>query len=195
MTDTDKRSVATDALATLGTVIGENEKRDAIHLAVLPTVAGQYLRPGDHVGLREDGSAVAGGQKFIGIVDPFLTKSLQPGERFWLVIYPRQITSLRHVWEHPDVPDAAAVPAADPKAVSEAWIRDFGDRIDQGSRSLMEAATLWVEQEDYTFSGENEGYKDASDEDWRTFWGHYEVLTGKRPKPGKEEWGFFSCSC
>ncbi len=32
----DKRSVATDALATLGTIIDETAKRDAIHLAVIP---------------------------------------------------------------------------------------------------------------------------------------------------------------
>jgi len=34
--DGDKRTVATDALMTLGSIIGSEEKRDAIHLAVAP---------------------------------------------------------------------------------------------------------------------------------------------------------------
>lgn len=37
----DKRSVATDALETLGTIIDDKQKRDAIHLAVEPVVAGE----------------------------------------------------------------------------------------------------------------------------------------------------------
>ena len=35
----DKRKVSTDALETLGTLIGSDEKRDAIHLAVIPCEA------------------------------------------------------------------------------------------------------------------------------------------------------------
>lgn len=34
MSNAEKRSVSTDALETLGKIIGPNEKRDAIHLAV-----------------------------------------------------------------------------------------------------------------------------------------------------------------
>jgi hypothetical protein len=49
--DAEKRSVHTDALATLGTIIGEGEKRDAIHLAVEPTVAAEKLYPGQDVGV------------------------------------------------------------------------------------------------------------------------------------------------
>lgn len=45
----DKRQVRTDALGTLGTLIGENEKRDAIHLAVIPVKAGQDLSPGESI--------------------------------------------------------------------------------------------------------------------------------------------------
>src|ERR1041385_3217026 len=97
---TDKRSVFTDALETLGTIIDENQKRDAIHLAVEPMVAKEYLKPGEHV--TADGvSCIPYRKHSVGIVDPFLEKTVQPGERFWLVLYPRTIKSLRHVWEHP----------------------------------------------------------------------------------------------
>lgn len=40
----DNRSISTDALATLGTIIKDGG-RDAIHLAVEPVIAGEELRP------------------------------------------------------------------------------------------------------------------------------------------------------
>lgn len=79
----DKRTVTTDALETLGTIIGENEKRDAIHLAVEPIVAGQFLRPGMDIGIKADGKAYdRGPENNIGIVDPFLKNAVNEGERF-----------------------------------------------------------------------------------------------------------------
>ena len=71
----DKRTVHTDALETLGKIIDEGEKRDAIHLAVEPVQAGETLLPGEHIGI-VDGVAVAESEKLfkcVGIVDPFLS--------------------------------------------------------------------------------------------------------------------------
>jgi hypothetical protein len=48
-----KHKVATDALETLGTIIDDSAKRDAIHLAVIPAVAGEDLLPGMHVQLAD----------------------------------------------------------------------------------------------------------------------------------------------
>ncbi len=96
----DKRSVSTDALETIGNIIDEREKRDAIHLAVEPVLATVRVFPGQDVNAK--GEPV---EPFIGIVDPFLKQAVQPGQRFWLVIYPRMIHSLRHVWSHPSFKD------------------------------------------------------------------------------------------
>lgn len=105
----DKRSVSTDALETLGTIHTREEKRDAIHLGVEPVEAGEHLNPSEHIGIGPDGkayssvdSSVYSNIKALGVADPFLTRTINPGEKFWLVVYPRQITSLRHCWEHPD---------------------------------------------------------------------------------------------
>lgn len=103
----DKRSVHTDALATLGTIIDETAARDAIHLGVLPVIAGENLLPGEHLFLfvgKAYKDVGAANVQLVGIVDPFLNEPVARGERFWLIVYPRTITSLRHVWEHPHFP-------------------------------------------------------------------------------------------
>jgi hypothetical protein len=104
----DKRSVSTDALETLGMIHFKPEFRDAIHLAVEPVVAGAPLNPGQKI-VQIDGVAYpdgADGKRAVGIVDPFVPRQVQEGERFWLVVFPRVISSLRHVWTHPEVPEA-----------------------------------------------------------------------------------------
>ena len=91
-----------DALETLGTKISEGEQRDAVHVAVLPVEAAHPMHPGDHVGLL-NGKASFDAKEQVGIVDPFLSSRVQPGECFWLMLYPRTITSLRHEWTHPAI--------------------------------------------------------------------------------------------
>lgn len=109
MSHNDKRTPHTDALETLGMIHQHDEKRDAIHLGVEPVEAGEQLAVGAIIGIK-DGKAYQStkrnGIKALGIVDPFLESKVLPGQRFWLVVMPRQITSLRHVWEHPDFPDS-----------------------------------------------------------------------------------------
>jgi hypothetical protein len=106
----DKRSVSTDALETLGTIHVRQEYRDAIHLAVEPVIAGQPLKAGDHIYLHEDKAfkVPKNSPSALGIVDPFLPSQVKEGQSFWLVVYPRKITSLRHVWSHPSFPETAA---------------------------------------------------------------------------------------
>lgn len=100
----DKRSVSTDALETLGNII-EGGGRDAIHLAVEPIVAAEKLYPGQDIGI-VDGKATTKTDKKLGIVDPFIKGFVPEGAMFWLVVYPRRITSLRHIWTHPEFDDA-----------------------------------------------------------------------------------------
>lgn len=101
-------------VATLGTIIDDQQKRDAIHLAVEPAVAGEGMGPGDDVTIC-DGTAWRADEGDedapLGIVDPFLKSRVRKGERFWVVLYPRTIQSLRHVWTHPALPDEPGVVA------------------------------------------------------------------------------------
>ena len=82
MSNGDKRSVSTDALETLGTIIQPGQGRDAIHLAVEPVQAAIDLYPGQHVGLIDGKAGVV--KKPLGIVDPFLNNKVLKGSWFWL---------------------------------------------------------------------------------------------------------------
>ena len=187
---TDKRTVHTDALETLGTIITDKEKRDAIHLAVEPVVAGEELKPGEHVGFFEDGTAGKYGSA-IGIVDPFLNKNVQKGKHFWLVVYPRQITSLRHIWEHPAFPASNCF--IDLKAIdaSKQWIRSYAVGLEISYERLMGGAEEYLITGEITVSG---GYNLEGECTSDEFWVHYEIVTGT--KVAEEQRGnFFKCAC
>src|SRR6185503_13211587 len=100
---------------------GNKVGRDAIHVAVIPMVAGEILTPGQHVGLAKDGRVIKSNDQ-VGVVDPYLKVSVRSGQRFWLFLYPGSITSLRHEWTHPKFKDAVPLLA---KTVSMEWMSEF----------------------------------------------------------------------
>ncbi len=192
----DKRTVSTDALETLGTIIDDKAGRDAIHLAVEPAIAAQRLYPGQDVGFT-GGEAMASANP-VGIVDPFLKAPVQVGERFWLVVYPRQITSLRHVWEHPAFPESSKKSAEKTdKEKSEEWLRHWCDTNDVPAyESIIEGLLNShggddyghvVHQGEYLLSHGSEAHAEIPNE----FWDHIEIVTGKVFPRATH----FSCSC
>lgn len=196
---TDKRKVSTDALETLGTIITDKEKRDAIHLAVIPAKAGELLGRGNYINMK-DGVAMKA-HNGLGIVDPFVADVIQPGEWFWMVLRPRTITSLRHVWSHPDLPDepiAGSAPSVNMTA-SEAWLRNFIEGADCPSYEVTIASALGrYSDPDGDCSGYNDGESlhfsgwDAHGEIPPEFWVHLEIVTGQKVTSRPS---YFSCSC
>lgn len=202
--DGDKRTVATDALLTLGTIIDDTQKRDAIHLAVEPVIAGDDLAPGWHVTVTDGVAWPATAGNGIGIVDPFISGGVKKGQRFWFVMYPRMVHSLRHVWTHPAFPDAEATTPvvaaveADRKAASEQWLRSFCSTADcpdydqlirllTGKTTADDYASVEIDSDYLLFCG-----TDAHGEIPPEFWGHVEVVTGEK---FEHHPGYFSCSC
>ncbi len=95
----------------LGELIEDGDRRrDAVHMAVAPVTAAVLLAPGQHVGFIQVGDLERVGptDRCLGVVDPFLTDEIKPGQRFWLFLYPDTITGLRHIWAHPAFKAAAA---------------------------------------------------------------------------------------
>jgi hypothetical protein len=204
MSNTHK--VTTDALDTLGTIITEGH-RDAIHLAVEPCIAAEVLHSGQHIGI-VDGKATTKTDKLLGIVDPFLKTFVPEGGKFWLIVYPRTITSLRHVWSHPDFADVEKeeVSTNDLKESSEQWLRDWCKNTDDapsyedllaliaGVGVVSDAegygGKRWRNEGDYLLSrGSDAGGEIPNAYEVKH---HIEIVTGKRilSMPA-----YFSCSC
>lgn len=200
--------MAKDEVATMGEILTNDVGgRDAVHVAVISVVAGEMLVPGDHVGFKksaigEDKPVYAIADR-VGIVDPYLKKDVQKGQRFWLYLYPRTITSLRHNWTHPIFADAVAgstyVPPAT-KLDSEKWLRNFCadadcpaydtviELIAHGSIDNNEdEMSATIDSESMRFHG-----RDASGEIPPEFWTHVENVLGHAVK---HKPSYFSCSC
>jgi len=171
-------------------------ERDAIHMAVAPVLAGERLPRGSHVVISDSGKAMLWRPNSsieaerhavqVGIVDPFLdTPAVFKGERFWLLLYPGTITSLRHDWSHPAF-NKQWVGAA---SASEEWLRSFAmNDADLPYEEMMQAARNFIEHDSYLCEGEKWDGFSLPDE----FWDHYTAVTGLLPK---DRWSFFSCSC
>ncbi len=186
-------SEPTTALETLGTYLMDGTaQRDAIHLAVVPIVATEKVYPGQH--LTADGKATGGPP--VGIADPFLPGPANPGMTFWLVLYPRTITSLRHAWTHPAFPEAAVAAVNAPVSDKEAsmqWLRDLGDRVGVSANRLIESAREHI-HDTSGWSYLIGGYEMEGESTPPEFWDHYQIVTGELVPSEKRE-NFFSCSC
>jgi hypothetical protein len=192
---TNPHNLTTDALATLGNILDEHAGRDVIHLAVEPVIAGNPLRPGERVRLDNGKAVTASIDEAIGIVDPFLRGNIATGDRFWLVVNPRTITSLRHVWSHPAFSDQDVSPAVDSRSTSEKWMREwamkhvsedyYGDSVSVGEDAAYAFA---IEAGHRQHIGPYEDARDYIDSEW---WSHWESITGCVGRRGE----YFSCSC
>lgn len=202
----DKRTVHTDALDTLGTLsLEETASRDAIHIAVEPVLSDEILYAGQFIGI-ENGKASTKAKKLLGIVDPFLTGAIYPGNKFWMLVFPRTITSLRHVWSHPDFNEELKIPSF-PQGVSGAkswlqnWCKSTGDITYEELIEVMDKGFVksenpengyelrWENHHDYLLSVgcDNSTYDIPAE-----VWIHVETILGRKLDSYPSH---FSCSC
>jgi hypothetical protein len=188
-----------DATATMGAVLPDDVSgRDAVHVAVVSCVADEKLAAGQDVGfltgVAPNGERIAGSKhanELIGIVDPFLKSPVWPNQRFWLFLYPRTITSLRHQWTHPAFPEDATNTAYAPpsqKLESEQWLRDFVNRSDCPDYETTLALAVNNHEDDYLLVSGSDAHGEIPGE----FWRHVEIVTGRKIEKRPT---YFSCSC
>lgn len=96
------RSLETSALDALGTRLPAPLKKDAVHLAVFSATVAMAHRSGAPVGIRE-GKISPMFTPHVGISDPFINAKLEPGDIVQVILFPRTISEVRHVWDHPAV--------------------------------------------------------------------------------------------
>lgn len=166
-------------IETLGKKLDDSvTERDAIHVAILPVEAMEKL----HAGQAVSADGKAGGDS-IGIVDPFLSAPVFPGERFWLFVTPNTITSLRHDWELPAIDHPVA---RQPEEVFKGAAEGCGITVE----SLLEAAHYHCDTGDWRLDN-SRNYKRFND--WDAFWEAFKEVTGKHP--GEYAYAPFTCSC
>lgn len=113
--------MSSETLSLIGKRPTGKEGRDAVHFAVIPMIAGAFLRKCDRVKFAEGSKEICvqewdGDEKgqVVGVVDPFIEFGYVPkGERFWLFLMPQTITSLRHEWTHPLFQDSGSTVASE----------------------------------------------------------------------------------
>lgn len=183
--------------ALLGKLAESDAQKDAIHVAIAPVTAGETLWPGQRIGVK-DGIGMASDEP-CGIVDPFLTGAVYEGQRFYIVLFPGSITSLRHDWTHPqfvqELPTLQQVIAGEKgqsyaQAAAIAWITRFADSIDESYEDVIHHAERYINRGEYWIEGGRFEGLSMPDE----FWGYYETATGKMA-PHEDRGRFFSCSC
>ena len=177
--------------ANLGKLIDETAQRDAIHVAIAPVVAAEWLETGEHVGLLPDGRASKRSRR-IGVVDPFLRESVAPGQRFYMVLYPKSITSLRHDWTHPAFP-RQVLPAEGSREESELWLRLYAkdkNCYDDSEKAFNDLIAGLRSGELYFHGSDLHGRFDLENESELRM--HAERYLGIEIDFGRFE---FSCSC
>ncbi len=200
----------------LGTLVvcDGTARRDAIHFAIAPVCSDEILLPGQHVGLIGNSHTKVGqSDKPIGIVDPFLTKPIPAGSWFWMMLYQKTVTGMRHEWEHPafvetevkgkDIPLVAIGKKTGVSRVeqmrkeSEIWLVEFCNNSDcPGFNKVMEKAIEIADGgsgSDFDYDYMHFDGMDAHGSIPPEFWTHVEIYLG-RPIKGKKA-THFSCSC
>ena len=170
----------------LGTSPTESDTRDAIHIALAPIIAGEDLYPGNHIEMGKDGLGHIAKEPntAIGIADPFMTRTILKGERFWLCLYPQTVTDMKHHWSHPAFLPVAELPdVLKAKEVISNIASSYGVRVDE----LIEAAQSG---EGYCF-GNDISYGDFEDD----FWNAIETITGKQFNEIHRSDTTFRCAC
>ena len=182
-----------DIQKTIGTVLPGALDRDAIHIPVIAVQASIKLSPGQHVGLSGDDCNP------VGIVDPYLTNVVNIGEYFWLMVYPRTITSLRHIWTHPNIPEdkttrvtfkSIDLDKQHAKQEAEKWVREYAESIGLSYTLLMDGAKDYI---DHDYSISYGGLLEGVSTDPK-FWDNYEIILDCKVNINKKD-SFFSCSC
>jgi len=174
----------------LGFLVDGAQSRDAIHVAVVPMIASEMLRPGQRVGAM--GNLAGPSSHVLGIVDPYLTDVVPKGATFWMCLLPNIVTGMRHEWQHPAFDSQPGSRVTDDKAAAEAWLRDQCESLGCTFEDLVSDRSDLVCGE-YILNDMNEAARDHWYEIQYQFWVQRKIYTGK--DVAEKDRGGFTCSC
>lgn len=178
-----------------------NAQRDAVHVAIIPLIAGEELRIGSKIKLKFGSTDIAldasyNAEDAIGIVDPFLDSEkayyIEKGQRFYGFLFPGTVTGMRHHWQHPKFENIQV-----PQNEHEAWLRDFCDRWNFDYHELIRAA-IGLDDPEWRYvvaQGRDLHTREELGEDYDLFWHHFEALAGEKFDDDHKKAMQWSCSC
>lgn len=209
----------------LGTIPTENAVRDAVHIAIVPLIAGEKLYTNEKFRLGQGSETVAfkvtdsvyrsdelpDGQRFtsIGIVDPWYVTPeefreqyhywhfVPQGHRFYGILNPNSVTGMTHHWEHPSfIGNVETNP-------SKVWLLNFCDRWGLDFETVVhKASTLpdgpWDDSYRGTYIttiGVDCHNFDDLGEDGPLFWQYLAVYLGRTFSQDHQDSVGWSCSC
>lgn len=189
-----------DTQKMLGMLIPQDvhAKRDAIHIAVMPSIATVVIRPGQKVFVTPSGEAcLPTVLAAVGIADPYLEQTIEEGEKFFTYLFPLTTTGMRHHWTHPTLGSG--------EREENQWpaIRKVAEICNITFASIMEFADEHMRGiEDYYYFnlGDNEEYMNVGSGEWEQFWIEYKRYR-KLPQDAMTEAGEqtghipFNCAC
>lgn len=190
--------------SNIGLIHDKDLPKDAIHIAVAQVIAGEDdLENGDPLNWKDGIEGVVYRDlDAIGIVDPFLTSSLNKGDKFYMFLMPNSVTSLTHQWTHPAFNRDGQKEAADKwlKKHSQAYFNDAEDDAFadwEGTNydrfiSEFKAGTVG-------FYAYGDDFSDHYNQDIggfrKKFWDNLEIVTGVMATKEQRAQEYFTCSC
>ncbi len=184
----------------LGKKITTPQQRDAVHVAIVPLIAGEdHLYPGQRFRLKYGTSNIAmcadyNDEDAVGIIDPFLENNahVRAGDQVWGMLFPNTVTCMRHHWQHPAF-EAENVEITDDE--HELWLREFCDEWNFDFNDLISAGTSTGDGRYVTARGKDLHSVVELGEDHALFWLHLEGYTGQQFDSEHREGMGWSCSC
>lgn len=187
-----------EAIETLGTILpeGHSFNRDAVHVAIVPVIAGEDLRPGCRLRMvyGTTNTVINGDSNHdaIGIADPFIRGwRIEKGQKFWMWLNPGTITGLRHDWTHPAFDGQRATTTE-----AEKWLREFACKWNFDYDEMI-AAAIGDEDDAYVVARGIDLHSatelDPGDED--RFWSCIEAIHGTTASDERRQKFSWSCSC
>ena len=188
----------------LGELLKGEEERDAIHIAILPATAGDYIAPGERIYVKPDGWATRTGERN-AIADPFLSHQIYPGQKFYALLFPYTIESLRHEWVHKDFPkpeNTAPISSSNPAIQGSInWMTDLANEYasyQYDNRHDLSPYEWLMKEADSIVNGD-ESYivfnvDCHGDIDPQEFWRHYQTIRRVIVALDTAE-DIFTCSC
>lgn len=195
----------------IGQLVTSSQQRDAIHIAIIPIMAGEAMNPGTRVTLNKAGQAIDAGDcnAGIGVVSPFLLAPVQPGDVFWLLLNPGTIRTLRHEWSSDVFPLEPVVAIEDgymrvshrEVEASATWLRKFAeDNFNEGRETAeayyndMVSSFERAGEEAVFLQVHGSSRSRELQEDFSELQRHLENVIGKR-LPRNRDNTFFTCWC